>query len=242
MTINKSDSSQEILSLYSDIKKLPINDLVPNMKPDLVTADEVNDFLQTISDSHGISKDLALLGVSLLFLKGACNNSAPNRMSITLKTPEGNVELTKYDLEYACHLATKNKFLRRIAQFLAPQICSLAEANGIPGDLAVKLNNLAIAKENSTGPLSTKEKAWACSFVQEVDNLSKLASPRLVALLAEDYNKNLANKKTNKKQNNKQAATEERKWRNGKKKTDLEKNKTDSDKNKKDNKGNSSQR
>lgn len=214
-----ADKPNNIDGLFKDIEKIKLPDVVSNLKPELVTAAQVEQFLKIISDSHGITIPVALLGVTLLFLKGACNNSAPNYMGVELKVSEKEViTLTKYDLQYACQTATGNKFLRRVAQFLAKKICTFAEKNSLSGDLAVKLNNMAIAKENYAGPLNQREKAWACSFVQEVDDLSTLASPRLVSLLAEDYNKNLANKKTNKTQKKANAA-EERKWRKGKKKS-----------------------
>lgn len=213
-----ADKAKNIDDLYKDIEKnIKLPDMVSNLKPELVTATQVDQFLKIISDSHGITPPVALLGVTLLFLKGACNNSAPNNMGIDLTVEKEIITLTKYDLQYACQTATGNKFLRRIAQFLAKKICTFAEKNSLSGDLAVKLNNAAIAKENSAGPLNQKEKAWACSFVQEVDDLSTLASPRLVSLLAEDYNKNLANRKPKKTQKKANAA-EERKWRKGKKK------------------------
>jgi hypothetical protein len=231
-TIKQTNKTNKIMTLKNIIEEasnLPLEKIVDNLNPNKLNDEDVDEFIQSIADSHGIPQSFALIGTFLLFLKGACNNSAPSNMSVTLKVSDNEeITLTKYDLEYACHITFHNKFLRRIAQHLAINICQFAEKNHLSGDLAIKLNNIALTKTENPGVLTTKERAWACSFVQEVDNLSTLASPRLTLLLAEDYNKNVANKNiTNKKPIKKQKqqnSNEERKWRKNRKELNKPKN------------------
>lgn len=188
------DASLELSKIAADAKNLPATELAPNLKKDLVTNKETLDFINALSITHGLSKNRAFAAFALLSLKGACNEKAPPEMAVDILDEDGkNVNLTKYDLQYACYQVTKNRHLRRFAQALAIPICEYAEANGLAGDLSNKLNILAMAKENGT-PLNFKERAWACSFCQNVNNLQEYAGDRVPALLAEDYQKRFARK------------------------------------------------
>lgn len=84
---------------------------------------------------------------------------------------------------------TKNKYLRRMAESMADKIGQFAEAKGLNGDLALKLNNSLLAEKEP--PLTVKEKAWASSFSPAIPDLEKLAGERIPCLLA----KNLQNRK-----------------------------------------------
>lgn len=129
-------------------------------------------------------------------LQGAANKSVPETKTVTVKDQEGSpVDVSKYDVIYACHVVCKHKFIRRLAEALAMEIGMFAEAHHLNGDLAIKLNT-ALTKEGKT-PLSSKEKAWASSFSQSFSKLEKYAGIRVPALLATDYQNRFNNKEIN---------------------------------------------
>ena len=101
-----------------------------------------------------------------------------------------------------------------MAQALAPYVCDYAEKYGLMGDLAPRLNNLALSKGEA--PLSFKERAWANSFCQNVPDLEAKASPRLPILLATDYSSRFQKKGQGKGKNQKEKDSSTRDWRAGK--------------------------
>lgn len=166
------------------------------------TPEEVSKFIRSISVSFAIKEEVAFVGVSLLFLKGAANKSTPGTMGVDVKDDTGSpVFLSKYDLQVACQQACKNRLLRRIAKALAKEIGIFAERNHLNGDLAIKLNNDLLAKGES--PLTSKEKAWASSFSQTISNLEVFCGPRVPALLARDYNRRFGDPQVKKNQRSK---------------------------------------
>jgi hypothetical protein len=199
---------------------IPINDISPDAAREVISEEECSQFIKIISDSHGLTPAEAFVAIALLFLKGACNQSAPNQMEVNILASDGQtVNITKYDIEYACHTVTGNVFLRRFATAMAVEVSKYAETHKLNGDLAIRLNNLAIAKGGL--PLNSKERSWANSFCQNLSDISSYAGDRLPALLAEDFEKRFSGKKQVK--NKKKAAsnpnTDTRNWRTGKKKT-----------------------
>lgn len=165
----------------------PLGEMAVNDTKNIATDEEIKIFIRKVADSFGIPEKTAFTGTALLLLKGAANKGAPPTMSVDLLSPEGTpISLTKYDLQCACQVACKNKFLRRIAKGLAKEIGYFAEKNKLNGDLAIKLNNNLVAAGEP--PLTTKEKAWASSFCQNLANLESLSGGnRVPTLLAQDY-------------------------------------------------------
>jgi hypothetical protein len=191
--------SQELASILIDANKISASTVSPSSTKELVTEQEILNFIDNLSSSHGISKSLAFIAIALLFLKGACNASSPNEMSIDLVVDNEIIAISKWDLEYSCQRATGNKYLRRFAQAMAKDICSYAEKQGLAGDLANRLNNLAVASNQPI--LTSKEKAWSCSFAQNLPQLEVLSSERIPSLLAEDYQRRFAGNKSKPKPN-----------------------------------------
>lgn len=208
----------DLNQVFEDASKILVKDIAPKEKFILTSDDQIKQFINNVAEPHGITYTEAFISCCLLFLKGACNSSAPKAMAVDIICNDGNmVQITKYDLCYACYLATGNDYLRRFAEAMAIPICRYAEKNNLNGDLAIKLNTMALAKEES--PLSTKEKAWANSFCQRIENLEEYAGPRIPLLLAADYQKRFSNKKSSTAKESRKAKQENltpRKWRTGK--------------------------
>lgn len=195
-----------IESIVNSATNAPLEDMAVNDTKNVATPEEIQVFIKKVSDSFGIPSPTAFTGIALLFLKGAANKGAPPTMSVDLLTPEKTpISLTKYDLQCACQVACKNKFLRRVAKGLAKEIGFFAESKNLNGDLAIKLNNNLVAEGEP--PLTSKEKAWASSFSQTLPNLEKLSgSNRVPTLLAQDYqDRFLSNTKKSKANKSEQA-------------------------------------
>jgi len=162
-------------SLFDDAKELKVDQVAPGeQQKQSISEDEFNKFIKQLADAYGIPNHYALVGFTLLCLKGACNASAPDTMTVTIVDPDGNqVDVAKFELVYACRSATGHTFIRRMAEYAAIHIGEYAELNGLAGDLANKLNKMAIAK--GEGPLTPKEKSWASSFSQTIPNLEEKA-------------------------------------------------------------------
>lgn len=194
-------------------------DISPSLNKDVSSVEECAKFLDFLATTHGITASQAFVAFTLLALKGACNSSSPASMSVDLLVEDGKtIQITKFDLEYACQYATKHTFLRRLAQAMAKDISYYAERNCLIGDLAKRLNNAAVAKGEA--PLTIKERAWANSFCQELPDLENMTGPRIPTLLAEDYQKRFKN--SSPKRTTKGTASESynpREWRMGKPKS-----------------------
>lgn len=101
------------------------------------------------------------------------------------------IQITKYEIEYACHYVTGNKYLISFAY--VHKHLRIRIKNKLNGDLAIRINNLVISKEQS--PLTVKEKDWANSFCQNLLELSEKDTERLSSLLAEDFQKRFSSNK-----------------------------------------------
>jgi len=158
-----------------------------------LSATEVGDIINKIATNMQVTPQLALAAMYLLFLKGAANIKAPNSMQVeVLNEKKEPVLLSKLDLMAAYRRVTGNNFLRRLAESLAVEISQFAEANGLRGELATRINNkLLVSREV---PLNEKEMAWASSYCQSLPNLALLSSDRLPGLLAEDYTQRFTEK------------------------------------------------
>ena len=104
---------------------------------------------------------------------------------VTNPNNEKEYEITKNHVVLVCELGCKHKFIKRIATALAEEICTCAEAHELEGDLSKRIDKLLLAKGEPKLP--PKEKAWANSFCQDLENLESFSSKRLPQLLAEDY-------------------------------------------------------
>jgi hypothetical protein len=205
---------KDLQNIASAANTIPIKDVAPNLVKEAVTKEQCEQFLIKLGESHGLSTPLAFIAFALLCLKGACNKSSPKEMQVDIHTGEGSpINITKYDLEHICFQLTGNFFLRRFAQAMAPEISAYAEKHNLNGDLAIRINNLALA--NGGPPLNSREKSWANSFCQSVSDLSDYAGERLPSLLAEDFQKRFGGKK-DKKKPQKPENLNPRQWRKGK--------------------------
>lgn len=177
------------LTIKSDIKKVSPSQMSENQLSDEI----VTNIVETLSDSFGIKNNvITMSAIFLLFLKGAANAGTPNTIEIEVIDDDGKkVSITKNDLLYAYNRHTNNKFLRRLAETLAPAIGKYAESNQLSGDIAEKINTKILSKKPKEGEvyepiLSSKERAWCNSFGQNIPDLAEISS-RLPRLLAEDY-------------------------------------------------------
>jgi len=211
-TEDRNNPSFALQEIYSDSLKIDIKRVAPQeVSPELEEA-QISKFINTVAEMYGLPNSLALFGIALLFLKGACNASAPNNMTVEISDPDGNpVSVSKKDLVYACYSVTRNEYIRRFAEGMAIPISTIAEKNKLMGDLGVRLNNMVIAKGEPC--LTPKERAWASSFCQNVENLSTYAGERVPLLLAEDFLKRFSSKKGKK---STKEPFQERPWRKGK--------------------------
>jgi hypothetical protein len=174
----------------------PLESMVIYDQNNIATPEEVRNFVLSVATSFVVSNQTAFAGISLLFLKGAANKGTPQTCCVDVVTEDGkSIVLQKYDLFMACQKVCGNKFLRRLARSMAKEIGMFAESKNLNGDLAIKLNNEVIANEES--PLTSKEKAWASSFSQQLPELEKLSGgSRIPTLLAKDSKKRLEKAKS----------------------------------------------
>jgi hypothetical protein len=190
---------ENLTEIIEEAMKLNMNDIAPNFKKGKMTDEEVNRIINMISQELKISKSRLLVGIFLLFLKGAANVGTPATMSVELGD---NKTLTKKILLNAYQYVTQNTFLRRLAEHLAPAIGKFAEDNKLMGELANRINNKH--KADTGDSLDPKELAYCSSFSQSIPNLEEITSKRLTQLLAEDYNRRFEPKKTTNQNNTKQ--------------------------------------
>ena len=182
--------ANDLNEILNEIKKEDFNVIAPSFKKEILTNEEINKILEIISENLGIEKQESLIGIILLLLKGAANNGAPLNMSIDLKKGKS---VTKQDLIKAYLKVTGNKYLRRLAESLAINIGEFAEHFCLSGELAQRINTTLKSQTGET--LSLKEMAWCSSFSQNIPDLGKRSSERLVKLLAEDYKQRFEYKK-----------------------------------------------
>lgn len=195
---NKNSAEQETSteSPFKDILGQALNnpkEEIISEKKELVTVEQAKLIIRKLANTFCITEANAFAAMCALFLKGAANKGTPAILSVDVKTEDGSyTTITKYDLTIACKAATKHTFLRRVAEAMALEIGMYAEKANYNGDLAIKLNNELVA--NNQPPLSTKEKAWASSFNQNLPKLEEYAGERIPSLLAQDYRKRFMDK------------------------------------------------
>lgn len=177
---------QSLTNLVEEATKVPIGTIAPQEARKVWhSPTELNTFIKQFGEQMGISELLAVIGIALLFLKGAANKGTPNSLSVCLyEDKNSSLEITKADMLYLYKKTYKNEFIRRLAESLCIEISNYAEKQGLHGDLAKKVNIL-LAK-NQEPPLSRIEAAWCSSFCQGCPKLAT-KSNRLNSLLAEDY-------------------------------------------------------
>lgn len=211
--------------LQEDALKQPVADVAPEFKKSLIKNEEISQIILHVAQTFQIEPAIALIAIHLLFLKGAASEGTPQSLSVDV----AGRTISKRDLIYAYEKTTGNNFIRRLAESMAISIGKYAEANGLRGELAQRIEvNLRVAEEP---PLTPKEAAWCSSFSQAIPNLTDFSGERVTKLLAEDYSrrfgggkrtqpdkkkteKALENKSTNKqrnKQNKKKKSTEGKK-------------------------------
>lgn len=189
------NTEKELTAIKKQASSLIVKEVAPSEATPVtqLSATEVSDVISKIAADMQVAPQLALVAVYLLILKGAANVKAPNSMQVeVLNEKKEPVSLSKLDLMAAYRRVTGNSFLRRLAESLATEISQYAEANGLRGELATRINNKLLVTRQV--PLNVKEMAWASSFCQSLYNLALLSSDRLPGLLAEDYTQRFTEK------------------------------------------------
>lgn len=188
-----------------------------------LTDEIVKKIIAKMAMSKGVPYQAMHNSVLMLMLMGAGSSGSPDSLKITTsyetetngKAMEGTFTTTKGELLNAYNSETKNKYLRRMAEFLANESSSFAEKNNLIGDLANQLNIYRLAEGHP--PLTPKQKAWASSFNQNNPKLESDAELLDVAkLLAKDFMTKFRNPN---KSNNKKAAKRASPKRQGQPKT-----------------------
>lgn len=184
MPDNKT-KNETLKDLFEQSKKENINDTFPSMSKAKVSDEMIVKLTESIATNLGITKHRALIGIVLLFLKGAANASAPDSLSIPIGN-EGTI-LTKGKLKDHCKAACDHTYLRRIAESMALYIGNFADDNDMTGDLYKSINNKCLSQHKR--PLTRREAAFASSFTRDgLNNINEIAESEVLAqLLAEDY-------------------------------------------------------
>lgn len=178
-------SKVELEQMLTAANSIPIAKVSPQeIRKEWHNNAEVNSLITQFGDQMGLDKNTAFIAIALLFLKGAANKGTPNTMSIMVHTSETQTEVTKADLVYLYKKIHKNMHIRRLAESMAELISKYAEAQGLAGDLAKKINITLLRKKEPT--LTRKEAAWCSSFCQSNPKVEGV-SERLAGLLSEDY-------------------------------------------------------
>jgi hypothetical protein len=180
------------------LSNVTLDNLAANIDQETVSPEECQEVIRALARTHGLSEPQSFAAVSLLMLKGACNQSAPSTMCVDIKDGDHLVQVSKHDLQYAYQLVCKNNHIRRLAEALNLEIGKFAEKFGLNGDLAITLNNMLM--EKGFPPLTAKERAWASSFNQKLTCLSEIVGMRVPTLLAEDFNRRFPPRKPKAKQ------------------------------------------
>lgn len=188
-----------IEELMQTIKGESLEKISPTYKKGALSSEEISQIITKIAVELGITEKEALAGTIMLMLKGAASTGTPHSLAVELSN--GKV-IAKRNILGAYLIVTGNNYLRRLAEALAVQIGEFAEHFGLQGELAQRINTLLKAEAGET--LSAKEMAWCSSFSQNLPDLAKRSSERLVRLLAEDYKKRFDNKRKPRENNSSQ--------------------------------------
>lgn len=195
MTNNEETTIENTMEINNNDMKELIKNLVENSNEhntinidnNEITWNDISLIMDDLANKYRITRKDASIATMLLMLKGAANAGTPDTLSVQINSNELNkiIEIKKYELLSSYRGIMGNKFLRRLAEKLGPDICRLAENIKLSGDLAKKINNRVLARGQS--PLNNKERAWCNSFMQGSKELETEA-PRILNLLAEDFN------------------------------------------------------
>jgi len=191
MTTIQTEGNAEWQGMLKEALEIKVDDIAPNYRKKLKMSDEqVQKIIESIKTSLGINdSQRVLVGMMLLFLQGAASEGTPANLSVQV----GDKTIEKRNIITACEFIEGHKFIRRIAEALAPAIGEFAYNNKLSGEFAQRINNKLKADSGET--LTEREMAYCSSFSQTIPNLEELTSPRLVKLLAEDYSRRFDNKK-----------------------------------------------
>lgn len=182
--------TENIKDLMVQIKQSNLQTIAPEFKKGVLTDEQTESIIDQIAASVGTTKVNALTGTICLFLKGAASNGTPQNLEVVLS--DGKI-LAKRNVLGAYVSTCGNQYLRRLAEKLAIEIGEFAEAHGLNGELAPRINTILKAETGEI--LSLKEAAWCSSFSQNIPDLAQRSSERVVKSLAEDYRKRFENKK-----------------------------------------------
>lgn len=198
-----------IQNITENIRNSNFDEIAPNFKKGTLSESDINSIIDKVATELAISKEDALIGIMLLMLKGASSGGTPTTLSVELK---GGKTMAKKNILGAYMSVTGNNYIRRLAEGLAVHIGEFAEAFGLKGELAQRINTALKAENGET--LSAKEMAWCSSFSQNIPDLANKSSERLVKLLAEDYKKRFDNRKKSNNSNNTQNSKGKNKGKN----------------------------
>lgn len=170
------------LDIIKHLQKQDLSDLITPVQP--ITAEKINQFVKLLCTDCDITPSEAMTAFFLLVLGGAANKGCPDSLSITLRTDKGARAISKGELLTVIQKVFQNKYIRRLAEYLAPPISEFAEKYRLGGDLASQLvNKINLSVDE---PLSIVEKAWISSFNQKnPDCIDRV--PRLAKILNKDY-------------------------------------------------------
>lgn len=178
-------STLELEKVLVEANKIPISKVSPQeTRKEWHTNSEIENIITQLGDTMGLRPPTAFIAIALLFLKGAANKGTPTTMSVMVHEEGNQTEVTKSDLVYIYRKNHKNIHIRRLAESMAVLISRYAEAQGLSGDLAKKINISLLKKKEPT--LTRKEAAWCSSFCQSNPKVEEV-SERLAGLLSEDY-------------------------------------------------------
>jgi hypothetical protein len=189
---------KSIKDIIKTLKTSDLQTIAPDFKKGVITDEQTELIIENIANSIGTTKENALTGTICIFLKGGASNGTPQNLEVVLR--DGKI-LAKRNVLGAYVSVCGNQYLRRLAEKLAIEIGEFAEAHGLNGELAPRINT--ILKADTGEILTPKEAAWCSSFSQNIPDLATRSSERVVKLLAEDYKKRFENK-SKKKENAKE--------------------------------------
>jgi hypothetical protein len=137
--INRSNTaaSEELKNMFEAAEEIKLETVAPNEKKELISKARALTIIKNLADTLGCPPTLALVGVCLLFQKGAANKGTSNSLEVQVIGEGGRlINITKNDLLYAYQKQKKNFFLRRLTETLSTEISSFYEKHGLNGDLS----------------------------------------------------------------------------------------------------------
>lgn len=184
--LKQAEQAKVLEKLVSDADKYDLKKVAPAEveKKQWHTPIEINELMQELGTTMGISPQLGFIATVLLFNKGAANEGSPTTMSVAVFDETDTVNITKNDLVYQYKKKYKVDYIRRLAESMSTIIGQYSESHNLSGDLARKINNKLAADKQPQ--LTRKEAAWTSSFHQNNPALATV-SERMASLLAADY-------------------------------------------------------